>query len=281
MKRSSRESPASSLTGSNSDKGGDPTGRVVDTASRAAVAHADPRGEGASLLQVRELSKTFGGFQAVAGVSLDIVAGRAIGLLGPNGSGKTTLINLISGIYKPSGGTVTLNGQDVTGKPSHRLCRLGINRTFQIPRPLGDLTVEENLALVRFRSRGDRVLFDADPLEFVGLEGIANRRASTLTSGEQKLLDLARALGARPEVLLIDELGAGLNAHELEHVADLLRRLKEAGLALLVVEHLMGFLEQIVDEVVVLNAGASIFQGDLRAAIADRQVIDIFLGGAS
>ena len=281
MKRRSRESPASSLGGS-SPEPGDSLRRTADAvAGGITTGETNSLGEGSALLQVRDLSKTFDGFQAVAGVSLDIVAGTALGLLGPNGSGKTTLINLISGVYKPSGGTVVLKGQDVTAKPSYRLCKLGLNRTFQIPRPLGDLTVEENLALVHPRSRGDRVLFDADPLEFVGLESVASRRASTLTSGEQKLLDLARALAARPVVLLVDELGAGLSARELEHVAGLLRQLKDAGMALLIVEHLMGFLEQIVDEVVVLNAGASIFHGDLRAAIADRQVIDVFLGGES
>ena len=277
MKRRSLEPPS----GSNLEREA-PATRTVDVAPGGpTTGAANSLGTGSALLQVRDLSKTFDGFRAVAGVSLDIVAGRALGLLGPNGSGKTTLINLISGVYKPSGGTVVLEGRDVTAKPSHRLCKLGLNRTFQIPRPLGDLTVKENLALVHSRHRGNRTLFDADPLEFVGLQSVASRRASTLTSGEQKLLDLARALAARPLVLLVDELGAGLSARELEHVADLLRQLKDAGVALVIVEHLMGFLEQIVDDVVVLNAGAAIFHGDLRAAIADRQVIDVFLGGES
>jgi branched-chain amino acid transport system ATP-binding protein len=116
------------------------------------------------------------------------------------------------------------------------------------------------------------------PLGFVGLGRVASRRVSALTSGEQKLLDLARALAARPEVLLVDELGAGLNPGELAHVAGLLRRLKDAGMALIVVEHLMGFLEQVVDTVTVLNAGMAIFRGDLRAAVADRRVVEVFLG---
>lgn len=227
------------------------------------------------LLQVDGLSKAFGGNKAVAGVSLDLAAGQALGLVGPNGSGKTTLINVISGVYKPDGGSVTLKGHRVTSLASHRLCRLGLNRTFQIPRPLGDLRVADNLAVVR---RRHRPIFDADPLEFVGLAHAANRRASSLTSSEQKLLDLARALAAGPEVLLVDELGAGLGAGDLDSVAGLLRRLREAGLALLVVEHLMGFLEQVVDSVVVLNAGLEIFRGTLRAAVADRRVIDVFLG---
>lgn len=256
-----------------------PSRRSVPDASSASVApHLESNETDIPILQVRGLSKSFAGFPAVAGVNLDAFAGRAVGLMGPNGSGKTTLINVISGVYKPSGGTVTLRGHDVAGKPSHRLCRLGLNRTFQVPHPLGDLTVGDNVAIVRSRIHEDHVIFDGDPLEFVGLAGATNYLASTLTSSEQKLLDLARALAAGPDVLLIDELGAGLSARELEEVAGLLRQLKDAGLALIIVEHLMDFLEQIVDTVVVMEAGASIFRGTLRAAIADRRVIDIYLG---
>ena len=242
------------------------------------TAHSGSSGAGEPILKVRGLTKTFGAFQAVGGVSLDVTGGEALGLVGPNGSGKTTLINVISGVYKPSGGTVTLNGRDVTGSPSHRLCRLGLNRTFQIPHPFGDLTVAENVSIVHRRRDGARAIFDADPLKFVGLAGAANYSALALTSSEQKLLDLARALAAGPDVLLIDELGAGLSAHELEYVAGLLRTLKDAGLALVIVEHLMDFLEQVVDTVIVMDAGEPIFRGTLRAAIADRRVIDIYLG---
>jgi branched-chain amino acid transport system ATP-binding protein len=229
------------------------------------------------VLAVRDLAKAFGGFRVLAGVDLSVAAGEALGLVGPNGSGKTTLINVISGIYRPSGGTVLLNGQDVTGLPAHRLCRRGLNRTFQVPRPLSDLSVADNVAVVRRRGQGHAVL-DADPLEFVGLDGARARRASSLTGGQLKLLDLARALASGPEVLLVDELGAGVTERELDHLAGLLRQLKAAGLALIVVEHLMGFLEKVVDQVIVLNAGTPIFRGELRAAIADRQVIDVFLG---
>ncbi len=235
-------------------------------------------GESDAPLQVRGLTKAFGGFKAVSAVSLDAVAGQAVGLVGPNGSGKTTLINVVTGVYRPSGGSVTFKGRDISGMPSHRLCRLGINRTFQIPHPLGDLSVQDNIAVAHASSRSSQVNFDADPLQFVGLESVANIQASFLTSSEQKLLDLARALATRPDVLFIDELGAGLSTRELEHVAGLLRQLKDAGLALVIVEHLMDFLEQIVDTVVVMDAGSPIFRGTLRAAIADRRVIDVYLG---
>jgi branched-chain amino acid transport system ATP-binding protein len=241
---------------------------------------SNPRSESAeTLLDVRDVTRVFGSLIAVANVSLQVVAGSATGLVGPNGSGKTTLINVISGVYKPSGGSVTLHGRDVTGTTSHRLCRFGLNRTFQIPHPLGDLTVADNIAVVRPR-RGPAPLFDTDPLEFVGLAAAAPVLASRLTSGEQKLLDLARALASGPDVLLVDELGAGLSARELEHVASLLVRLKDAGLGLLIVEHLMDFLEQIVDDVLVMDAGAEIFHGTLRDAVADQRVIDVYLGTA-
>lgn len=229
----------------------------------------------APLLTVSGLKKAFGSLQAVTGVSFSLAAGTAIGLVGPNGSGKTTIINLISGVDRPDDGQVTLNGKAVTGLASYRICRLGLNRTFQIPRPLRDLSVAENLAVVRVRHRR---LVIADPLEFVGLADQAGRPASSLTSGDLKMLDLARALATGPDVLLVDELGAGLGDDELRHVADLLLALKQAGLALLVVEHLMGFLEQVVDSVLVLNSGAPIFSGTLRAAIADPGVIEVFLG---
>ncbi len=235
-------------------------------------------GPGRALLEVRGLSKSFGGSEVVSGISLDAVAGTALGLVGPNGSGKTTLINVISGVYKPSGGSISLGGHDVSGKSSHRLCRLGLNRTFQIPHPLGDLTVADNVAVVHRRKRDVRAIFDTDPLKFVGLSDASNAVASSLTSNEQKLLDLARALAARPDVLLIDELGAGLSKRELEHVASLLREIKDAGLALIVVEHLMDFLEQIVDSVVVMDAGVQVFQGTLRSAVADPRVIEMYLG---
>lgn len=247
------------------------------TATISPTGLTDRGGARDTLLQVENVSKTFSGFVAVSNITLDVVAGSATGLVGPNGSGKTTLINLISGVYKPSGGTVRLNGLDVTCMASHRLCRLGLNRTFQIPHPLSDLTVADNIAVVRAR-RGKEPVFDVDPLEFVGLARAAQVPAALLTSSEQKLLDLARALASGPDVLLIDELGAGLSPRELEYVAGLLRRLKEAGLGLLVVEHLMDFLEQIVDDVIVMDAGAEIFRGPLRAVVADQRVIDIYLG---
>ena len=230
-----------------------------------------------AVLEVVEVSKQFGAFRALSGVSLSVQPGQTLGLVGPNGSGKTTLINLMTGVYRVTSGQVRLKGRDVTGLPAFRRSRLGVNRTFQIPRALGALTVEENVA-VAARHRRSEGGFSGDPLDFVGLSALAKRPASSLTTGQQKNLDLARAVATNPDVLLVDELGAGLSPAELEHVAELLRRLAGSGMALVVVEHLLGFLEAVVDTVLVLDAGQELFRGTLREAVADRRVVEVFLG---
>jgi branched-chain amino acid transport system ATP-binding protein len=236
-----------------------------------------PESVGQPVLEASDVSKHFGGFRAVDGVSLSIGPGQAIGLVGPNGSGKTTLINVISGVYPPTKGSIRLKGDDITSLPAYRRSRHGVNRTFQIPKPLGPLSVEENVSVAhRHRRSGKRL--KVDPLEFVGLADVGHRPASSLTTGQQKRLDLARALATGPEVLLVDELGAGLSPAELGEVAALLRQLSGMGMALLVVEHLLGFLEAVVDSVLVLDAGRTVFSGSLRDAVADSGVIEIFLG---
>ncbi len=246
-------------------------------AAPAPGAAAPPPAGATPVLEVREVTKEFGAFTALDGVSLSLQPGQALGLVGPNGSGKTTLINVMSGVHAATRGRVLLRGEEITGLAPHRVCRRGMNRTFQIPRPLGPLTAEENVAVARRHGRPSRHL-DVDPLGFVGLEKFASRPASGLTTGQQKRLDLARAIATGPEVLLVDELGAGLSPAELEHVGELLRGLSAMGVALVVVEHLLGFLEAVVASVVVLDAGRPLFVGSLRDAVADPRVIEVFLG---
>ncbi len=230
------------------------------------------------LLLVSDLTKNFGRFCALDGVGLDLGAGEVVGLVGPNGSGKTTLINVVSGLYPPTRGTVTLAGRPVHGGAPHTVVRSGMNRTFQIAKPLGGLTVEENLRLAG-ASAGHRPLPEGDLLQLVGLSGLQGRVAGSLNASQQKRLDLARALATGPRVLLVDELGAGLSPAELDQAAGILRQLAEAGMALLVVEHLMGFLAKVTRAVVVLNAGRQIFRGDLDQAVQDPEVVRVFLGG--
>ena len=230
------------------------------------------------VLIVERLAKRFGGFHALDGVGFTLHAGEILGLVGPNGSGKTTCINVISGIYRPDGGRVLLDGHSATGLPSHRLVHLGINRTFQVPKPFLAFTVRENVEIAVAYGRDPH----ADPREFiafVGLEDVAERQAATLNSAQQKMLDLARALATRPRVLLVDELAAGLNPSELETVAEKLLSLARLGTALVVVEHLLGFIDRIAHRVVVMNAGRDIFHGSLGEASQDPHVIEVFLGG--
>ncbi len=236
--------------------------------------------EAPPLLAVRDLVKRFGGFRALDGLSFELRPGEILGLVGPNGSGKTTCINVISGVIRPDGGEVRLAGRDVGGLASHRLVHLGVNRTFQVPRPFLGLTVRENVEVAAAYSRREARVDAAALLASLDLAGVAGRRAAELTSAQQKMLDLGRALATGPRLLLVDELAAGLNPAELERVAARLEELARSGIALLVVEHLMGFIGEITDRVIVMNAGREIFEGVLAAAAHDPQVVEVFLGSA-
>ncbi len=231
------------------------------------------------LLAVEGLVKHFGGFRALDELSFHLMAGEILGLVGPNGSGKTTCINVITGLYGPDDGRLSFDGREIGGLPSHRLVHLGINRTFQVPKPFLGLTVRENVEVAAAYGRPRGLALDIEALlASLELDGRAGRQAGELNSVEQKMLDLARALATAPRLLCIDELAAGLNPAELGRVAARLKALAEAGTALLVVEHLMGFIDQVTDRVIVLNAGHEIFEGVLADAVKDRQVVEVFLG---
>jgi branched-chain amino acid transport system ATP-binding protein len=233
----------------------------------------------APLLRIQGLVKRFGGFRALDVLSFDVGAGEILGLVGPNGSGKTTCINVISGLYRPDGGSIHFEGRSIGGLPSHRLVHAGINRTFQIPRPFQTLTVQENVEIASTYGRnGNGVADVAVLLSSLDLTAFARKPAGELNSGQQKMLDLARALATGPRLLLIDELAAGLNPAELERVAAKLKELAASGIALLVVEHLMGFIDQITDRIIVMNAGKEIFEGRLADASRNAQVVEVFLG---
>jgi branched-chain amino acid transport system ATP-binding protein len=238
--------------------------------------------EPGALLTVEGLVKRFGAFHALDGLSFDLKGGEILGLVGPNGSGKTTCINVISGLYGPDGGAVRLAGQAIGGLAPHRLVHLGINRTFQIPKPFMSLTVRENIAVAAAYGRHPEEggVEIAALLASLRLDGVADRPAMELNSAQQKMLDLARALATGPRVLLVDELAAGLNPAELGEVGERLNELARSGIGLLVVEHLMGFIDDITDRVIVMNAGRSIFEGVLSDAVRDPKVIEVYLGGA-
>ncbi len=231
-----------------------------------------------TLLSVVRAVKRFGGFRALDEVSFSLKPGEILGVVGPNGSGKTTAINVISGLYPADEGDVLFNGRSINRLAMSARAKIGINRTFQIPKPFKALTVEENIEVAVHNIRPSQRIVD-DPIAFVGLDHLRHRQAGSLNSGQQKLLDLARALAGAPQLLLVDELAAGMNPSELDAVAQKLRQVAEQGVAMIVVEHLMGFVHQLADRVVVMNAGKEIFEGQLAEAAEDPTVIAVYLGG--
>ena len=232
------------------------------------------------ILRVSKVVKRFDGFHALDGVSFHVVPGEILGLVGPNGSGKTTAINVISGLYAPDGGAVTFDGASIGGMASHRLVHRGINRTFQVPKPFMSLTVRENIAVALAYGRAAVTPPTMQALlDEYRLADVADRPAVDLNNAQQKMLDLVRALATGPRLLLLDELAAELNPAELDWIAERIKALAQSGIAIIVVEHLMGFIEQITDRVIVLNAGKEIFEGKLAVAVQVPQVIEVFLGG--
>ena len=236
--------------------------------------------ESAPLLEVSKLVKRFGGFYALDGLSFHVSSGEILGLVGPNGSGKTTAINVISGLYAPDGGEIALEGASIGAVASHKLVHRGVNRTFQIPKPFLSLTVRQNVEVALAYGGATAPLPSmADLLDEYRLAEVADRPAADLNNAQQKMLDLVRALATRPRLLLLDELAAGLNPAELDWIAERIKALANGGMAIIVVEHLMGFIEHITDRVIVMNAGKEIFEGKLAVAVKVPQVIEVFLGG--
>jgi branched-chain amino acid transport system ATP-binding protein len=234
----------------------------------------------APLLKVSKLVKRFGGFYALDGLSFHVASGEILGLVGPNGSGKTTAINVISGLYAPDGGEIVFEGASIGAVASHKLVHRGVNRTFQIPKPFLSLTVRQNVEVaLAYGGASAAPPSMADLLDEYRLAEVADRPAADLNNAQQKMLDLVRALATSPRLLLLDELAAGLNPAELDWIAERIKALAKEGMAIIVVEHLMGFIEHITDRVIVMNAGKEIFEGKLAVAVKVPQVIEVFLGG--
>ena len=233
------------------------------------------------MLTLENVTKRFGGLTAVRAVSLDVRERELVGIIGPNGAGKTTLFNVVSGYYRPEEGRVVFAGSDVTGRAPHDICRLGLTRTFQIVKPFGNLSVLDNVmigALTRTptvraaRAEAERVV------ETCGLAPHATARARALPIGLRKRLEVARALATRPRVLLLDEVMAGLNPTELGGMVDLIRRLHAEGLTVIVIEHIMAAMMRLAQRIVVLHHGEKIAEGTPAQIVADRRVVDAYLG---
>jgi ABC-type branched-subunit amino acid transport system ATPase component len=237
-----------------------------------------------SLLDIAEVTVRFGGLEALGDVSLSVDAGRVTGLIGPNGAGKTTLFNVITGLQTPDGGRVTLDGEDLTNARPHRRARAGIGRSFQRLETFGTLTVRENvLVAAEMRRQWSKEKFKPGPvvaelIDRVGLNAVADDLVDTLPTGTQRLVEVARALAAKPRVLLLDEPSAGLNEHETESLATLLRELASTALAVLLVEHDMGLVMSASDQIYVLDFGRIIAVGDPAKVQADPLVRAAYLG---
>ena len=233
------------------------------------------------LLEVEGLAKRFGGVQAVVGLSFYVHTGEILGVIGPNGSGKTTTFNLITGFYPPDRGLVRFAGEEITGLKPYAVCSRGICRTFQIAKPFRDLTVFRNVlmgTLLRHPNPAAASARAEEVLRLVGLEGRAQTVAGSLTTIDQRRLEVARALGTEPRLLLLDETMAGLTSTEVGEAIRLIAGLRDQGLTVVVVEHVMRAVMSLSDRIVVLDQGMKIAEGKPKEISSDPRVIQAYLG---
>lgn len=249
-----------------------------------------------TLLSIENVSKTFGGLVALKDVTFAVYRDQIKAVIGPNGAGKTTLFNLISGSYQPTAGNVLLAGAELSGKPPHRICRMGVGRTFQHSLVFDEMSVAENVMVGRHsrtragllsgalslplhrREERETVKSAHEALRRVGLDHKADEPASSLPMGERHLLEIARSLASEPRLLLLDEPAAGLNEEETARLAEAVRRIRSEGVTVLLVEHDMSFVMDVSDEVVVLDYGRKIAEGPPLMILENEEVIKAYLG---
>ncbi len=236
-----------------------------------------------SLLQVRNLGKRFGGLAAVSEMNLDLEEGQILAIIGPNGAGKTTLLNMISGLLTPTSGTITLSGRDITKLPSNTRTHLGLGRAFQVVQPFPEMTVEENVKVgALFGSPGtsddeaDRLTEQA--LRLTGLWTLRDTPAAELTLMQEKRLEIARALGTQPQVLLLDEVMAGLRPVEGREAVELIKGIRDSGVTIIFIEHVMPLVKDLADRVIVMDYGRKLAEGTYHEVMALPEVIEAYLG---
>ena len=240
------------------------------------------------MLEVRRLSKNFGGVQALTDISFSLAKEEFLGLIGPNGSGKTTLFNVLSGTYRPSSGEVTFEGRKITGLTPDKICHAGIARTFQIPKPVKSMNVVDNVMIGLLFGESERPARCSEDslrddavglLDFVGLKVDGHMEPDKLTAGDVRKLELARALATKPKLLLADEILSGLNREEIEEATHVLKRVRdEMGITIIWVEHIMAALMSLVDRTIVLNYGVVIADGTPEEVSKNKGVVKAYLG---
>ncbi len=249
---------------------------------------------GEPILEVKEITKTFGGIIALNRVSFDVNQGEILGIIGPNGSGKTTIVNCITGFVKVSSGTILFHGKNITAKPPHKIADIGITRTFQIMRPYYSLPAYKNLVIPLFSPRarrtggwrgggklGDRNTVGIDILEEIGFERdsyVPYKTTSTLPTGYLKRLELARCLALKPELIICDEVFSGLSMSEIASMVPLIERLQMEGITLIMIEHRLRELFQVANRIMVLNFGEKLVEGTAEAVMADPRVREAYFG---
>ncbi len=243
------------------------------------------------ILKVENLSKSFGGVQALKNVDLALMPNEILGLIGPNGAGKTTFFNIVCGVYRPDQGRVMLDNKDITGLPTHRIARLGIGRTFQIVKPFKNISLERNIlaALGKDRLGGLKPSMLGTGLKshrgevkrllrLVGLEDFIDQKPTSLPLGYQKRMEISRALALQPKILMLDEPFAGLGEEDIAPLAGVIKRLKKEGLSILLIEHNMPYVMELCERLVVFNFGENLCDGPSDSVRNDPRVIEAYLG---
>jgi branched-chain amino acid transport system ATP-binding protein len=233
----------------------------------------------AALLELDGLSKSFGALKVIDDLHVRLDEGEALGVVGPNGAGKTTMLHLAAGQLRPDAGRVRLGGRDITGLPARARCQLGLARTYQVPQPFSGMTVYENVLVgATFGGNQEAHVAALAALELAELTGYANRLAGTLTLLERKRLELARALATGPRVLLLDEVAGGLTEPEVHQLVATIGRVRQAGVSIVWIEHIVHALLSLVDRIVAINFGRKLIEGEPRAVMASPEVRDVYLG---
>jgi len=236
-----------------------------------------------SILELKGLTQRFGGLIAVNDVDLSVEAGEIVGLIGPNGAGKTTVVNLITGVFKPSSGTVTFKGRRLDGLKPYQISRMGVARTYQVVQPFPEMSVLENVMAPAIFAAGASSKAEAmraadEAIDFLGLKDLRDTLASELTLAERKRLELAKSLAMKPEVLLLDEVNAGLNPAEIEVALEMIRAIAARGVTIILIEHLMKVVMSLCSRIVVLHHGAKIAEGKPDEITQNEKVIQAYLG---